>query len=369
MPTILQVLPALNGGGVERGTVDIARAIAEKGWGSFVASSGGRMESQIEEAGAKHIPLPLASKNPATILHNAFRLAKIIRENGVNIIHARSRVPAWSAYFAAKMTKIPLVTTFHGVYSGTSALKKKYNSVMTYGDRVIAVSEFIKKHIHDNYQTDMRKVEVIHRGVDMDAFSPEKVDEKAVDELRQKWQIPNGKQVIFMPARITRWKGQAVFIDALLELPHRDFYCVIAGVSGKHENFKSELQAKISEANADDVIKIVDAVSDMTAGLTLADIVVCPSLRPEAFGRIPIEASAMKKPIIATAHGGAMETVIDGKTGLLVPPDNAVELSAAIEKGLLNHWFDGEFARQHVEEYFSLGKMCRRTIEIYEGLL
>lgn len=363
--TILQVLPALNSGGVERGTVDIAKAIADNGWNSIVASSGGKMTEMLAQAGIQHIHLPLNTKNPASILLNANRLIKIIKKHNVSLVHARSRSPAWSAYMATQKTELPFITTFHGVYSFSSNLKKKYNSVMTRGQTVIAVSEFIRSHIIQNYKT-QNNIEVIHRGVDTKVFDPSQISQDRVNSIKNSWGVTEGKPVIFMPGRITRWKGQHILIAALAKLIEKDFYCIIAGYTGKHNSYRKELEGLIKRSGLSDNVKIVPAVADMPAGYMASDFVICPSTRPEAFGRIPIEAQAMKKPIIATNHGGAKETVIKTKTGLLVPPKDINSLSEAVKNALNYEWFSPEAARENVENKFSLAKMCEKTISIYE---
>jgi len=364
---ILQILPELNSGGVERGTIDIAKAIMDNGFNAFVASAGGGMVDDLAKIGAKHIKLPINKKNPFSVLQNSKKVTQIIKKYNIDIVHARSRIPAWSAYMATKKTKTPFITTFHGVYSFSGKFKKKYNSVMTYGDTTIAVSNFIKKHIERNYNS--KNIEIIHRGVDTNVFMPSNVSEERVNNLKKLWAIPQDIPIIFMPSRITRWKGQHVLINALARLKNRSFYCIIAGYSEKHNTYKNELDNLIKQYHLENNIKIVSAISDMPSAYMLADIVICPSTRPEAFGRIPIEAQAMEKPIIATNHGGAKETIIKTKTGLLIAPNNSRELYEAIKNTLNYNWFCHETARKNAVDNFSLTKMCEKTLKIYERYL
>lgn len=373
-PTILQILPALRSGGVERGTIDIAAAIAREGWGSLVASSGGPMASKLRHVGAEHITLPLDSKHPFVIWQNADRLVEIIRKYKVDIIHARSRAPAWSAWLAAQRTGKPFVTTFHGVYNIQNKWKQKYNAIMTRGHRVIAVSHFVADHIRQHYGVDKRRLRIIHRGVDLLQFSPERVAPARIAELTRAWRLPDDNvPLILMPGRVTRWKGHEVLIEALAKLPHRKFFCVLLGDDTDHETYTQELMDKIALLGLNEHIRMAGNTPYMAEAYQLSNIVVCPSVEPEAFGRVPIEAQAMGRPVIATNHGGACETIVPEETGWLVEPGNADQLAQAIQIALhllpdQLQWM-AENAIWNAQHNFSLDVMQRQTLDVYKELL
>ncbi len=372
-PVILQVLPELESGGVERGTIEMAGAIAKRGWGSLVASSGGSMVNKLKYAGAAHITLPLASKNPLVMIFNIFRLASIIREYKVDIIHARSRAPAWSAYFAARRTGAVFITTFHGIYTRGGSWKNKYNSIMTRGERVIAISDFNAQHIIDNYAINPDKITVIPRGVDLNQFDPAQVSPQRVVDIAKAWRLPDHLPVILMPGRITRWKGQNVLVEALADLKTRNFFCIILGNDGGHPAYRQELEQLIMNKGLGENVKLVGTTDDMAAAYMLSHVVVVPSLQPEAFGRVAIEAGAMGRPVIASNHGGTAETVIHGQTGILTTPGSKEELTKALEAALSltpDEQSQVAFhAMQHVRANYSAANLCTREIELYEELL
>ena len=372
-PVLLQVLPALRSGGVERGTVEIARAAVEDGFTSLVASSGGGMVKQLEQAGARHFLLPLATKHPLHILRNSKRLEALIHEHHVDIVHARSRAPAWSAYLASKKTGCHFVTTFHGLYSQKFPLKKLYNSVMVRGEKVIAISKFIAEHIKKEYHIPENRIEVIYRGVDMDYFDPANVLAEQVETLRTQWRLTEDWPIILMPGRITRWKGQDFLLRSLTRLDNQPFYCVIVGSSEGHAKYHSELLHKIVQYRLEKNVRLVEPVDDMPAAYMLADVVVSASVRPEAFGRVIVEAQAMGKPVIATNFGGAKETVIHKETGRLVDVVTTEEMAEGLGKGIsLSSERKQEMAkknRQHVAEHFSLDSMRQNTLKLYRELL
>jgi len=371
-PVILQVLPELRSGGVERGTVEVARAIAKAGGISLVASRGGSMVSQVQQVGAKHITLPLASKNPLTIWLNSKRLASIIREYNVDIIHARSRAPAWSAWLAAKATGCHFITTFHGTYGLQNKWKKKYNSIMTRGDLVIAISNFIAEHILKNYEIDPAKIRIIHRGVDLQLFNPNAHSAQRMIELALEWRLPEELPLILFPGRFARWKGQEVFVKALAKLPHRNFFAVILGDDKGHENYRQEIEQLVLESGLAGHVRIARHTQYVTEAYMLSRLVVATSIEPEAFGRVVLEAQAMGKPVIATNHGGPQETVIDKETGLLVPPNDEETLAAAIDNVLSMPEDLYEQVKKDAianAQLFSLDKMCEQTIRVYLELL
>jgi len=373
-PTVLQILPALGGsGGVERGTVEIAGAINSAGGRAVVASEGGLLVHDLTRVNAEHITLPVASKNPIVMYRNIQRLIDLIRTERVDVVHVRSRAPAWSAYFACQRTKVPLVTTFHGTYSIGNWLKRKYNSVMTFGDRVIAISTFIGGHVRRHYGVPVEKIRVIHRGVDLERFDPEKVSAERVIKLATEWRLPDGVPIVMLPGRLTRWKGQLVLIDAIAKMERKDIRCLLVGSDQGREDYRRELENRIVRHGLEEVVRIVNHCDDMPAAYKLTDLVVSASTDPEAFGRIVCEAQAMGRPVVATDHGGAKETVIPDVTGWLTPPGDSDALAAAIETGLA---LDGPSrsrlataAIEHVRKNFSKTQMCDKTLDVYNEVL
>jgi glycosyltransferase involved in cell wall biosynthesis len=372
-PTILQVLPALDTGGVERGTVEVAAAQVAAGFRAVVASAGGRLLPELSRTGASHVTLPLASKDPLVMWRNAARLAAVARAEGIAIVHARSRAPAWSARFAARRTGARFVTTYHGTYTEGFPFKRAYNAVMASGDRVIAISRFIADHLIARHGTDPVRVRVIPRGVDPVRFDPGSVGGDRMRRLAEAWRLPDGAPVILLPGRLTRWKGQAVLIEALARLGRADAVAVLAGDAQGREGYREELLALARARGVAARLRLPGEVADMPAALMLADAVVSASTDPEAFGRVVVEAQAMGRPVVATAHGGATETVEEGATGWLVPPGNASALAARLEAVLA---LDAsaraalaERARSAVLACYTTERMCRATIAVYRELL
>lgn len=373
-PTVLQILPALGGsGGVERGTVEIAGAINAAGGRAIVASEGGLLVHDLTRVNAEHVLLPVASKNPVVMYRNIQRLIDLIRREHVDVVHVRSRAPAWSAYFACQRTKVPLVTTFHGTYSIGNWIKRKYNAVMTFGDRVIAISTFIGGHVRRHYGVPVDKIRVIHRGVDLERFDPEKISAERVIKLATDWRLPDGVPIIMLPGRLTRWKGQLVVIDAIAKMQRKDIRCLLVGSDQGREEYRRELENRIMQHGLEEMVRIVDHCDDMPAAYKLTDLVISASTDPEAFGRIVCEAQAMGRPVIATDHGGARETVIPGVTGWLTPPGDSDALAKAIETGLSldsaarNKLADTAIA--HVRKNFSKTQMCDKTLDVYNEVL
>jgi glycosyltransferase involved in cell wall biosynthesis len=362
---VLQVLPSLNVGGVERGVVDLSRLSLNSHYKFIVASNGGKMLPELQKLGIKHIEFNLKSKNPINIIKNIFILAKICDRLKIDILHCRSRSVAWSGYFAYKLLKrkIKFVTTFHGIYSFNFPLKKFYNGIMLKGQRVIAVSNFVKNHMLQNYRVDEKKIVVVNRGVDEHYFSPAKA--RVSKEYK-------GKKLIFVPARISRWKGQELLIEALSSISDENFLCLMVGSVGESA-FGKELQDKINQHGLQEKIKIIESQSDIRPLYKASSFVVIPSLRPEAFGRIAIEAGSMGKFVIAFNYGGVAETILDGKTGSLVAPHNKQELSQKIKEALN---FDEQKlsqialqARNHIVANYRLQKMFDETIKVYDSLI
>ena len=371
--TILQVVPALVAGGVERGTVDVAAAIVQGGGNAIVASAGGPMVHELERAGARHITLPLAAKMPWSIRRNARLLEDLIRAENVDIVHARSRAPAWSALRAARRTARPFITTFHGVYNFNSRLKHWYNSVMARGDRVIATSHYIAQHIIENYGVDPSRIRLIHRGVDVQMLDPRAVKPERVIALARDWRLPDGVPVIMLPGRVTRWKGHRVLLQALARLGRRDVICLIVGPEDKRSRYRRELEALVAALGLNGLVRFVGMCRDMPSAYMLADVVVSASTDAEGFGRIAAEASAMGRPVVATDHGGARETVIPGETGWLVPPADIEALAAALGQALSllprEREALGTRAQTHIRAHFTKDRMCAATLALYAEIL
>ncbi|WP_439817596.1 glycosyltransferase family 4 protein [Zavarzinia sp. CC-PAN008] len=371
--TVLQVIPALETGGVERGTLDIAQALVEAGALPLVASCGGPMVKELERAGARHVTLPVDSKNPIVMYRNVARLVELIRAEGVDIVHARSRAPAWSARAAARACGVPLVTTWHGTYSENLPLKRRYNAIMAAGDRVIATSDFIADHIIARHPDVARKLVTVPRGVDLVRFNPQAVQPERLAALAKAWRLPDDRPLVMLPGRLTRWKGQEVMIEAIERLGRRDLTVLLVGADQGRKRYRDELVARIDAAGLGGVVRLVGNCSDMPAAYMLADVVVSASIEPEAFGRIAVEAQAMGRPMIATGHGGSRETVLDGETGWLVPPGDAQAmaetLALALDLDLDTRLALARRARGHIEANFSIAHMTAATLDVYRSLL
>jgi glycosyltransferase involved in cell wall biosynthesis len=371
-PAVLQVVPRLVSGGAERGTVELAEALVTAGWISYVASAGGPLERDIVRSGAIHVTLPLASKNPLVMRRNTTSLARLIRRLGIDIVHARSRAPAWSAWSAASATGRHFVTTFHNAYDTSVRVKRWYNSVMARGERVIAISQFVADHAAQIYGIGPERLRTIPRGVDVDLFDPSRVGAARMISLSRQWRLPDGVPVVMLPGRLTRWKGGLDFIAAIAALGRHDICCVLVG-SQQRRGFRRELEAAIGRSGLTGLFRVVEACGDMPAAYMLADVVVSASSDPEGFGRVVVEAQAMGRPVVATAHGGSCETIEPGITGWLVPPRDPAALAVAIGEALsLRESERRHFAQRtiaHVASRFSREAMCARTIQVYEELL
>ncbi len=371
--TILQVVPALDSGGVERGTLEIAKKLINEGYNSIVVSSGGSMVSDLIDSRSIHINMDVASKNPYIIWRNAAKIAKIIDEYNVDILHARSRAPAWSCALAAKKTGIKFITTFHGIYNFNNFIKKHYNSVMTQGEIVIAVSNFVQDHILKNYEADPDRIRVIHRGVNHHEFSKEQLEEANLIKMREKYNVPENTPVILLPSRITRWKGQKELVEALIKIKHLNFYCIMAGDLSKHPEYVQKVKELICSNKMQSKIQIFGNEPDVRTLYGIADIVVSTSIEPEAFGRTIIEAQSMEKIVIASAFGGASETIKDGISGYHFKVKDTDDLSMKIEKAisLLSTKEADEMrksARKSVADNFSLDKMLSSVISVYQEI-
>ncbi len=372
-PTVLQVLPALVSGGVERGTVDVARALVEAGWQSLVVSHGGPMVHELERVGARHIALPVHSKNPLLWRATFDALTDLIWHEGVDLVHARSRMPAWLAWRAARRNRVPFVTTFHQRPAASNAAKRLYNSVMVRGDRVIAISHYVADRLLDDYRLDPARLRVIPRGVDLSLFDPDKVTAERLVRLSDRWRIPDGVPVVMLPARVTGWKGHRLLVEALARLDRGSCLCLMVGEDGGRRSVKAALEPLIDRLGLTPHVHFVGRCDDMPAAYKLADVVVSASLDPEPFGRVMIEAQAMGRPIVATDHGGARETVLPGETGWLVTPGDPAAMADGIRAALA---LDADVRQRlagravaHVHENFSRYQMCARTLAVYSELL
>ncbi|MEO1475879.1 MAG: glycosyltransferase family 4 protein [Pseudomonadota bacterium] len=376
--TILQVIPELSAGGAERTVIEMAEAITEAGGRALVASEGGRMVDDLVAAGGTHLHFDLSSKNPVAIFRNALRLTDLIKDEGVSLIHARSRAPAWSAWRAAQATDIPFVTTYHGAYSGTSGPKRTYNSVMAKGDFVIANSRWIGDHIKDVHEVPDDRIVIIPRGVDFEAFDPGRVTADRLANIRKQWTLVDGdrRTVILLPARLTEWKGQLLALEALIQLSPEEvdsLVLILAGDAQGRNDYAQRIQTFIADYNLANATRIVGHCEDMPAAFAAADIVLNPSRRPEAFGRTAAEAAAMERPVIAADHGGARETVIDGQTGVRFTPGDAPSLAAALRSlisvGQATRLGMGQAGRDHVKAHYSKRGLQAATLSVYTSLI
>jgi glycosyltransferase involved in cell wall biosynthesis len=370
---VLQVLPSLVTGGVERGTIEMTHAIADAGWTAVVASAGGRLVPVVERAGGRHIALPLASRNPFGVWRNAQRLAGLVRAEQVAIVHARSRAPAWSASLACKRTGAHFVTTYHGTYNEDLPFKRRYNSVMAHGERVIAASRFIADLIHRQHDTDPSRIRIIPRGVDPAVFDPDAVAGHRVARLALEWRLPHGASVVLLPGRLTSWKGQTVLIEALARLSGRNVCCVLVGSDQGRRRYSAGLIRQAEALGVADRVRLVGECQDMPAALLLADVVVHASTQPEAFGRVVIEAQAMRRPVVASDLGAPIETVEHGVTGWRTPPGDIGALAAAIEMALAlppeERQALGCRARAAVLRGYTVGAMQAATLGVYRELM
>ena len=374
-PVILQVLPSLQAGGVERGTIEIVRAIAQAGGTPLVASAGGRMVSQVARAGGRHVTLRLMTKDPLGIWLNSWRLARLIRRERVDLVHARSRAPAWSAWLAARRTGTAFVTTWHGAYSENLPFKKHYNAIMARGQRVIAISRFVAERLHGDYAVGPERLRIIPRGADLAAFDPAAIRGDRLHALASDWNLPFGAKVIMLAGRITPWKGHELLVRGLARLPAGtpEWVCVLVGPRQREGTHANALLALAHELGLMKRLRFAGHCEDMPAAYALADVVVVPSLKPEPFGRVVIEAQAMGRPVLVAGHGGAMETVEDGVSGAVFPPGDLEALVQGLVRLLALDGGEREAlaarARAHVAEHYGLPAMQRSTLAVYDELL
>ena len=377
---VMQVIPKLGYGGAETGCYDIAHYLPENGCESFIVTSGGELTKFVDKKKVKLIKLPVHSKNPLLILINTILLIGIILFFKISIVHARSRAPAWSCLFATKLTNRKFVTTFHGTYNFRGKFKKLYNSVMVRSHLIIAGSNFIFSHIKENYSeflTHQKKFLVIFRGINVDYFDPSSKLEKDEQNLIQKWNINDEKKIILMPGRLTSWKGQELFIEAInlanIELGYEAFHAVILGNDQGRDLYKKKLTRLSEQYRLTNQIKFIDHCEDMALAYKVSDIIVSASIEPEAFGRVAVEAQSMEKLIIASNIGGSKETINDEKTGFLFKSGDAHSLSKKIIRGLTmdetSKNLMGKEGRSNIIKKFNIEKMCFSTYSEYKRLL
>ena len=377
---VLQVIPKLGYGGAETGCFDIAHYLYENNCDSFLITNGGPLTKFINKKKVKYIRLPVHSKNPLLMFLNTILISIIVLIFNINIIHARSRAPAWSCFFAAKITRRKFVTTFHGTYNFNNKIKKFYNSIMVRSDLIIAGSNFIFTHIQNNYQeylNNKKKLLVIFRGINIDYFDPLTTLTTEEDKLFKSWNLEIEKKTILFPGRLTEWKGHKMFLDALnktnIQLGHKAFKAIILGSDQGRSLYKKKLESLVEQYRMKDQVKFVEHYKNMPLAYKICDFVVSASIEPEAFGRIAVEAQSMEKPIFASNLGGSKETVIDNKTGILFESGNSDELSKKIIEFLtLNKTTIekmGKEGRKNVSLKFNVEKMCISTYSEYKKLI
>ena len=377
---VLQVIPRLGYGGAETGCYDLAHYLYEQKCKSYIVTSGGELLEYIDKKKVKLIKLPVHTKNPILIIINSIILAVLILFLNISIVHARSRAPAWSCYIATKLTARKFVTTFHGTYNFKSSIKKFYNSVMVKSDLLIAGSNFIFSHISENYKrflNSKKKFLVIFRGINTEYFDADTIKLKNVEKLKNSWKIEENKKIILLPGRLTAWKGQEMFIEAInlfqLKNPELDYVAVILGNDQGRTVYRKKLERLVQQFNLTQKIKFVDNCRDMPLAYHISDVIVSSSIEPEAFGRVSVEAQAMKKPIIASNIGGSKETVIDNKTGLLFESGNPKSLCDKLDEIIkldsLTLDLMGREGRKNVINRFNIDKMCLNTYSEYKKLI
>lgn len=373
---ILQVIPNLETGGAERTTIEIAQALVAAGHTAVVASEGGRMEAELAAAGGELVRMPLASKSPLRMWKNTDALTALIRSRGIDLVHARSRAPAWSALRAARRAGVPFVTTYHGTYNARSPLKRWYNSVMARGDRVIANSQFIHDHIVLEHDIAFERIVIIPRGVDIARFEPDAETRARGKALRQSWGVGETEFLFLLPARLTRWKGQTLAIQALGILKARGEivpHLVLAGSDQGRSDFRAELETQARDLGVAPSVIFAGQCDDMPAAFAACDVALNPSIEPEAFGRTAAEASAAGKPVIVSDHGGAREVVIARKTGWRVKPGDAEALADALYDAVQTSASErarlGAAGQAHVKTHYTTASLQSATLQVYRELL
>jgi glycosyltransferase involved in cell wall biosynthesis len=374
-PVIVQILPALNRGGVERGTVEVADAIVKNGWKSVVISNGGLLTSQLKRVGATVYEVPVHRKNPFLWGSARRQVKRILQQEGADIVHVRSRAPAWIALPAANSLGIATVSTVHSKFAPANIFKKIYNGKMLKADRVIAISHFVENEIFTHYGKSgvAEKLSVIHRGVDLGMFDPKAVNQQRIIAEADRLGLPDDKSIIMLPARATSWKGHEILIQALAQLSDKDAILMLLGIEDGPPAFAEKLRTMAVRYGLGGRVRIGAGSRDMPAALMLADVVAMPSIKPEPFGRVAIEALAMGRPVVAFRHGGAVESIDEGRTGWLADPLSVDSLAEALQTALSltprKRRALAKDARQQMTDQFSKDMMCERTLAVYKSLL
>ncbi len=371
--TVMQVIPNMGAGGAEQTTVDVTAALVAAGHRAIIVSNGGPRVIELERAGGIHIQMPVHTKNPIRMWLNSRRLRALIRKYNVDIVHARSRAPAWSCFWACESSRAKFLTTCHAPFNISGEWKRKYNSSIAKGELVIANSEFVAHYLVDQYALDPNKIRVIPRGIPLDKFQPNLVNGDRMLKMAQNWRIPEVSTVVLLPGRLTRWKGQLVMIEAMARMARKDVYCVLVGDDQGRVEYRQELEDLIHDHHLEERVRIIGHCDDMPTAYMIADVVVSASTEPEGFGRVAVEAQAMGRPVIATDIGGSKETVVPGLTGWLIPPDDPDMLAQGIEFVLSltepekKNLADAAIA--HVHTYFSKEQMTLSTLLVYDEIL
>ena len=369
---VIQVLPALNSGGVERGTLEISEYLVKKGWRSVVISSGGKLVNRLTRNGTKHINLQTNTKNPLKWNNLRKKLKNVFEDEKPDIIHVRSRVPAWTAGKVAKKMNIPLISTIHGSHLASSLHKKYYNSASGNADKIIAISDYVKNNILKNNPEKKDIIKVIHRGADIEMFNPENIPTSRIIQISEMLQLPDEAKIIMLPARPSSWKGHEILIKSFSSINNENIICIMPGADD-NGHYVTNLRNLAKKYNVLGKMVFLPFLDDLPAAYMLADVVVAPSLKPEPFGRVIIEAQAMGRPVISFDHGGASESIKNNITGLLVEPKNEKELGNAIEKLInmteIQRNNMANSSRKHIVNKFSLDKMNRETIKLYSEVL
>lgn len=381
--TVLQIIPDLEAGGAERTAVDIAEGLTEAGARALVATEGGRLVAELQAKGGIWLPFPAASKNPLAMALNVRKLARLCRQERVDLVHARSRAPAWVALAATRALKLPFVTTYHGSYNSRSVVKNHYNSVMARGDVVIANSAYTADLILARHSFARDRIRIVNRGTDFSAFAPAAVGPERVSALRRAWGVEPHQRIVLLPGRLTGWKGQKVLIEAarlMRDAGDEDTAFILAGDAQGRDGYVRELDEAIAKAGLEKRVRRVGHCSDMPAAMLSAAIVAVPSTEPEAFGRVAVEAQAMGVPVVVSDLGAVPETVLappqvapSERTGWRIPPGDAPALAAALREALALRPSARDAlarrARLHVERHFSLASMVNDTLDVYCALL
>mgnify|MGYP003969214317 FL=1 len=377
---VLQVIPKLGYGGAETGCYDIAHFLKENDCGSFIATSGGELLKFVKKEKVKVLRLPVHSKNPLLIIFNALMLSLYIIIHRIDIVHARSRAPAWSCYFACLLTNKNFVTTFHGTYNFKSNIKKFYNSVMLRAKLTIAGSNFIFSHINENYNEYLdkeKKLRVIFRGINIDYYNPKNISVLKQEKLKKEWDLSSNKFTILLPGRLTYWKGQEKFIESLNVLIEDyntiNFQAIILGSDQGRKVYTKKLINLVERYNLNKKVKFIQHCKEMPLAYSLSDVVVSASIEPESFGRVSVEAQSMAKPIIASNIGGSKETIINKKTGFLYKFDDPRELAKCLNTVIQLSQDElklmGNEGRKNISKKFDVETMCQSNLKEYKRLI